>query len=213
MAISEPAITLTDYGLAIECAVFVTLLLARRPVQGVLRTGFAVFFAALGVAALAGGTVHGFFHDKSSPAHVLLWNATLIAIGVVALSAWRIGCELIFNRRTGARVFFAASVAFAVYCLLVVFIQNTFLVAIIHYLPAVVFLFTAYLLRYRRGRRGHFLMGLIGLGLTFIAAGVQQAGIAVHPRYFDHNALYHSIQAVALLLIYLSARAILRAEP
>lgn len=213
MTISEPAVTLTDYGLAVECAVFVCLLFRQKSEQVSLRSGFVVFFAALGVAASAGGTMHGFFPDESSPIHVALWNSTLIAIGVVALSAWGIGGQLLFARREAFLIFIAASAIFLVYSLIVIYLRNTFLVAVLHYLPAVVFLFAAYLLKFLRGRRGHFLMGLIGLGLTFIAAGVQQAGIAVHPRYFDHNALYHLIQAIALLLLYLSARGILRAEP
>ncbi len=43
-----------------------------------------------------------------------------------------------------------------------------------------------------------------------VAAGVQQLGIALHPVYFDHNALYHLIQAVAVLMLFLSARGIVR---
>jgi hypothetical protein len=35
---------------------------------------------------------------------------------------------------------------------------------------------------------------------------LQQAGVAVHPVYFDHNAVYHLVQAVALVLLYLGFR-------
>ena len=38
-----------------------------------------------------------------------------------------------------------------------------------------------------------------GLGLTFGAAAVQVRRIAIHPRLFDHNATYHTIQAAALV--------------
>jgi len=31
-----------------------------------------------------------------------------------------------------------------------------------------------------------------------VAAAVQQARIALHPNYFNHNALYHLLQAIAL---------------
>jgi hypothetical protein len=48
--------------------------------------------------------------------------------------------------------------------------------------------------------------GLSGMVLTLVAAAVQQRGIALHPVYFNHNALYHAIQAVALWLIYVYAR-------
>jgi hypothetical protein len=42
--------------------------------------------------------------------------------------------------------------------------------------------------------------------LTFVAAGVQQAGVALGSIHFNHNALYHVIQAVALFMIFWSAR-------
>ena len=59
----------------------------------------------------------------------------------------------------------------------------------------------------RRTRRGARL-GLAGLGLTFVAAGVQAGRVGLHPRLFDHNALYHAIQGVAVAVFYLSARAL-----
>src|SRR5205823_6043329 len=49
-------------------------------------------------------------------------------------------------------------------------------------------------------------IGVAGLGLIFIAAAAQQARIALHPRYFNHNALYHLIQALALWLLFLGLR-------
>jgi hypothetical protein len=39
-----------------------------------------------------------------------------------------------------------------------------------------------------------------------VAALVQRVGLAPHPVYFNHNALYHLLQGVALLLFYLAAR-------
>jgi hypothetical protein len=32
---------------------------------------------------------------------------------------------------------------------------------------------------------------------------LQQAGVSIHPVYFDHNAVYHVVQAVAVVLLYL----------
>lgn len=62
--ISEPDVTLTDYGLAIECAAF-AYLLSRRGCRGdPLRTSFMLFFASTALAAFTGGAVHGFFPDE-----------------------------------------------------------------------------------------------------------------------------------------------------
>jgi hypothetical protein len=92
------------------------------------------------------------------------------------------------------------------YSVVVMFIVQTFRVAILNYLPASIFLLVVFFLTYVRVRKGPVLIGLVGIVLTFVAAGVQQAGVVVHPIYFDHNALYHVIQAVALFMIFWSAR-------
>lgn len=208
--IAEPDVTLTDYGLALECALFAILLARLRDGAGPVRRWFLVFFAALSVAALAGGTVHGFFYDETTQAYQLTWNATLVAVGVVALSAWMIGSRFDFAQPSGRLLRWAGVALFVAYCLIVLLVSDSFTVAIIHYLPAVLFLLYAFARSYRRSRRPYLLNGLIGLLLTLVAAGVQQLGIPLHPVYFDHNALYHLVQAVALLILFLSARKIIR---
>jgi 4-amino-4-deoxy-L-arabinose transferase-like glycosyltransferase len=60
----EPDVALTDYLLAAEAALFVWLLWRPR-VATAVRWPFAVF-ASTSVAALAGGTVHGFFPPGAS---------------------------------------------------------------------------------------------------------------------------------------------------
>ncbi len=208
--IAEPDVTLTDYGLALECALFAVLLYRLRDSSGPVRFWFIVFFASLGAAALAGGTVHGFLYDETTQTYNMLWNATLIAIGVVALSAWMIGSRFEFVRRADYLARWTGAVLFIGYCVIVLMVRNTFAVAIVHYLPAVFFLLYAFASSYFRSRQPYLLTGLTGLSLMLVAAGVQQLGIALHPVYFDHNAIYHLIQAVAVLMLFLSARGIVR---
>lgn len=210
MNIAEPDVTLTDYGLAVECAVFAVLLYRMRAGAGATARWFVVFFGALAAAALAGGSVHGFFPDPQSAVHRVLWDLTLLSIGLVALSAWFIGSRFRFARRFGHWLRPAATMVFVIYCLVVLFVRNDFVVAIVHYLPAVLFLLIAFAAAYVHSRRRYLLTGLAGLLLTLVAAAVQVMGIALHPVYFNHNALYHLIQAVAVFLLFLCARGIVR---
>jgi hypothetical protein len=39
-----------------------------------------------------------------------------------------------------------------------------------------------------------------------VAAVLQQAQVSLHPVYFDHNAVYHVVQAVAVVLLYFGFR-------
>jgi hypothetical protein len=42
-----------------------------------------------------------------------------------------------------------------------------------------------------------------------MGAAVQQLRIGLHPAYFNHNALYHLVQAVALALVFAACRDLL----
>jgi len=196
---TEPDVALTDYALALECTVFAYLL---------QRKEHALFFGSAAVASLAGGTVHGFFLDDRTLGNAVLWRITLIAIGVTAASAWAIGARVLFPGPTARRISIAAAAAFAAYCVVTVFITQEFRAAVVFYLPAVMFLLVALSVAYARARERAILPAVAGLGLMFIAAAVQQARIALHPRYFNHNALYHLIQALALWLLFLGLRSL-----
>ena len=50
---TEPDVTLTDYGLVVECAVFAFLLCRKGADDRLLRVWFAALFGALAVASLA----------------------------------------------------------------------------------------------------------------------------------------------------------------
>ena len=211
--LTEPAVTLTDYALAIECAVFVLLLIRLGTSDRVLRFWWVVFFASIGGASLLGGTVHGFFPDAASPGRRMLWLATLLGILVTSLAAWLIGAMLLLTARSATIVRRLAIMQLSVFSFVVLFVRRDFFIAIIAYLPATLFLLIGLAAAYRRRPLSALRWGIIGLGLTFVAAAVQHLHIAVHPVYFDHNALYHVIQGAALWLIFLGARCIASARP
>jgi hypothetical protein len=45
-----------------------------------------------------------------------------------------------------------------------------------------------------------------GLIMSAGAAVLQQAKVSLHPDYFDHNAVYHVVQGIALVVLYLGFR-------
>jgi hypothetical protein len=202
---TEPDVALTDYALTAECALF-SWLIGRLPAGSSLRAPFALFFAASAVAALAGGTVHGFFLDGRSLTAVVLWRAALLAIGLSAYCGWTIGARLLLSPPAARRVQAAAAAGWAVYAAVIVTAIDRFWVAIANYAPAVVFLAVGLAAAQRRAPARPLVRGLLGLGLTVLAAIVQRLHIAVHPVFFNHNALYHLIQAAAFLLIFSAAR-------
>jgi hypothetical protein len=210
---TEPAVTLTDYALAIEAAVFVFALVRPEVRDRTVRFWFVVFFASVAVASALGGTVHGFFPDASSPGRAIFWRASLLSILVTSLAAWNISAILELDERGATLVRRLAIAQLAVFSLIVLSISSKFYIAILAYLPSTLILMFALASTYRRRREPAIGWGVAGLALTLVAAAVQQLRIGFHPVYFNHNALYHVIQGVALGMIFVAARTISRAWP
>ena len=211
--LTRPAVSLTDFALAIECAAFTVMLTPPPATDPVLRRWFVVFFASVAAASLLGGTMHGFFEYSTSPLRTVLWVGTLLSILVTSFTVWSIAALLQLQQRASQYVRWFAGAQMIVLSIVVLFVTREFVIAIVAYLPAALFLFVAMILTYRRRRDRALASGVAGLALVFIGAAVQQSGVALHPVYLDHNTLYHVLQGVALWLIYRAARWISIAQP
>ncbi len=225
---SETAVALTDYGLVAECGAFVAWLTRGAP-PSVERDLWRVFLGATGLAALTGGTYHAFFPGTSTGVGEAIWIATLLAIGAAAAAALllaeslrhpptsppgvppppggppvprRAALDPVSHRSIRA----IAAGAVVVYLLLVAFVTRAFLLAVAFYLPAALFWLWMLVAEQRRFRDRASLLGVIGLVLSFVAAGVQTAHVSIAATHLDSNSLYHLIQAAGLLLLFLCAR-------
>jgi hypothetical protein len=211
--ITDPAVTLTDYGLAIECAAIVALLMRPQASDGTLRAWFVVFFSAAALASLLGGTVHGFFKPADSSGRAVLWPATLIAILTGGLAAWFAAARLELRAKAEAVARVLAALLLVALSLTVIFVTRNFAIAIAGYLPATLFLLYSLISAYRRNKARAVLWGIAGLSLTLIAAVVQRLHIVIHPVYLDHNTFYHLLQGAALWMIYTAARFVSTVRP
>jgi hypothetical protein len=207
---TEPDVVLTDYLLAVEAGVFAWLL-GQATFDGTgVRRWFVIFFCAVGTASLTGGTVHGFFLDATTLGARILWPASLIAVGAAAWAAWAIGAHIGWSTAKAGWIVRPATVGFGVYTTAIVLGVREFSAAILFYLPAVAFVLGVFALEYVPSRDWRFMLGGAAMLLTVLAAGVQWAKVELSFCYLSHNALYHLIQAVGLLLLFASARGIIR---
>jgi hypothetical protein len=203
----EPDVALTDFGLAAECALFAGWLHWQALGDSPLRRWLVVLFAALGAGALLGGITHGFLADQQSDGYRIAWAATLISIGVTALASWAIGAHMLFGDEDSRRwVLIAAGWLLGLNVATVLWVSQSFAVAVVFYVPAVAFVLAAFVLTYARLRQPYLLAGVAGLVLSLAAAAIQQAKVGFPPLGLSHNALYHLVQAVGLLLIFVAGR-------
>ena len=203
---------LTDFVVAALCFWFVVNLARQRGRSTGIRDWWALFFIGAAVASLSGGIVHAFFLDDFSLGHRILWPAALLALGFTASCAWvLVGIMLSGGRTTRSWIYFSAFV-FLIHAVVVVLYSHHFVVAIANYLQATFGLLVASLWSYYRTRSKPFLWILAGVGLTFIAAYIQRAKVAIHAEYFDFNSTYHFVQALGLWLLYRGAKGLAASE-
>ena len=208
--VDEPDVSLTDFGLAIETAAFAALLVGVPTHWARLRRWSVAFFGAATVASLAGGLDHGFFRrDGRDFGHDLSWATSLLAIGATALAMVAIGAELGLSRAAGRRLVTAGTVALAAYALVVMFAWREFLVAILAYAPAALFLLAIFIRRYVRLRDRGSLLGIAAVLLAFVAAAVQRLEIGIDALSVGHNATYHLVQAGSFALLFAALRHLL----
>lgn len=194
LTVHDPDVALTDLALAILAGAFAWLL-GRDGRPGVL------LMAALASAAFWGAVYHGLFPGgQSTAAGYVVWR--LVALSIVLLAA-----QLLFlslpSRWPRAPVVILYVIAFAA----VVLLGNaSFRTIMLFYGPVVLLGLVASLRNEWRGVAA-------GLGVSIIAALLQATGVSLHPVYFDHNALYHVVQAAALLLLFLGLRSLPDEQP
>lgn len=170
------------------------------------QAAFVFFFTCNSLASLFGGLTHGYYPDRRQRPGNLLWRGSLLSIGASTIAIWNIGAQLLFSPEVTGFVTPGAIGVFLIYAYFLVTRFPLFLWAIIFYLPAVFFMLAAFAITYSRSGELEMLFGLSGAILTLTAAIIQRAKIKLHPRYFNHNALYHVVQAIAFMMIFLAAR-------
>jgi len=202
--VHEPAVVLTDVALAILGAVLCWRL------SGV----GAVILGGLASAALWGAVFHAFFPAKTATVPgFIAWLPVAFSILVVAATLLDLGLRLLAARlpRSMRRAFVAAyAVAFAAVVLLG---DESFGSIVRFYGPALGLVLVAAVREAIRARSAGWTLIAAGFALSAGAALLQQAGVAIHPVYFDHNALYHVVQGMALVLLYVGFQRVGRTDP
>jgi hypothetical protein len=205
MTISEPTTTVTDYLLA-ALAVGLGWRLWRRPEPGrTPRRLWAAAFGGLALAAFAGGTAHGFAEALSPGASDAIWRSTVVAVGITGAAVLLAGLATRLTPDGLRRWSLLLGAEVVVYGVWVVFVDSDFRFAVMQYGVAMLATLILYLTPAVRGRRGSAAV-VAGILVSFLAAGIQQAGIAPHPA-FNHNDLYHVVQMVGVVLLYRGAAA------
>jgi len=202
MQITEPTTMLTDYLLALVALVLAGRLFqlnATNRYRSVQLWNFALIATA--VAALLGGTAHGFALHLSDWLKTVIWKGTVWAIGFA--SFFMVAGTILATLPTGRlrRWLLALVLLKLVLYLAWMLGHDAFKYVIYDYVPAMVLVVLLQIKHYgeRRDPAALWLVG--GIAVSFVAAGIQLSGLTLH-KHFNHNDLYHVVQIGAIYLLY-----------
>jgi hypothetical protein len=181
---SEPATVLTDYALG-AVSIFLAIKLLGK------SKFWALAFLAVGVAALLGGTWHGFWQSE------LLWKATTLAAGVASFGMVAGSAHAVASGKLRSTLIGFAAVKLAIYSAWMLS-HDEFIWVVVDTGSALLIVAVVYLWQFN-GRM------VAGVAISVLAALVQASGFALH-THFNHNDLYHVIQTAAMLVFYLGLK-------
>lgn len=199
--ITEPATLVTDYLLA----AFTAWLAWKLRAGGRPQRLWAAGLLATSVAGLAGGTVHGFSRVLSPALIAGLWLLTLEMLVVAALMvALAVLSTLPLARGTRRNAAILAVAAYGAWAAWIPW-RPVFGAAVAAYGASLLVLSAVEAWRWQASRLAASGWLIAGVAVSVLAAAIQQLGWAPH-RHFNHNDLYHVVQAGAVWLLYQGAR-------
>jgi hypothetical protein len=199
VSLSEPVTLLTDYLLATVAGALGVRLARDAPFRLDGRRLWAAAFLAGAVAALAGGTVHGFRGSLPPAVRAGLWVTYLFGVGL-ADGLLLFGIVLATLRGAWLQAGLAVTAAKLAFYIAVVTRSGLTRDAVG---DAAVTILLVLVLGLAAARRDPHLLGwmLLALGIAAVGLAVQVSGLAPYP-WFNHNDACHVILAAALLPFY-----------
>lgn len=204
--IHEPDVVFTDLGLAILGAYFGRRLWTRSKGETLTRGG-GVLMGGLASAAFWGAIFHAFFPaETATPAGFTAWIPVVLSILVAAATMLLLSLRLLAPRLPRRVSQLVVGTYAAVFALIVLVVDESFSSIVRFYIPALILFLIAAGQQATRWRSAGWALITTGLLMSVLAALLQQAGVSIHPAYFDHNAVYHVLQSIALVFLYLGFR-------
>jgi hypothetical protein len=195
----EPVTMLTDYGLGVV-AVLLAWRLIRANDSRAARL-WALAFAVTGVAAVVGGSVHGFAPLMPTGLMQGLRTFTVMAVGLASACLLAGVVFAAAAPGTGRLVLLGVCALKLGLYLAWVVPHPDFRYAAYDSAPVAVAVL-AFLVRWwRQEGPSAAAYGVAGMLLSIAGAVLQQSRLGIHPIWFNHNDLYHVVQAVALWLL------------
>ena len=199
MTVAEPVTLLTDYALAAVTG-YLAWKLYQAHERQVSRRCWAAGFGALALAALVGGTHHGFAHDFGPVLRVATWKLTVYCIGLFGLAMLAGSILAVCGGAVRHALLAVAGLKFMAYAV-VMFDRDAFEFVVADTGGAMVGLLLLHGWKAATRNDTASRWVLFAVALSALAAAVQYGRVALH-AHFNHNDLYHVVQIAAMVTFY-----------
>lgn len=198
----EIDVTLTDYAIMALCVWWV-IRLSHIKSRNRLKNYVTLLYVLVGLGALLGGTSHGFFEDQSTTLYRTVWSLTLFLLGGSSACCAMITLLLAPIRRSSINFEVIILGALIAYTFVILFVTQSYWIVIAANMLALLSLFLVCARHYTQSKDASYAYISMGVILSVVAGLIQFFQISLHPNYFNHNALYHVVEAVGLYLLFL----------
>jgi hypothetical protein len=204
--IHDSDVVLTDLALAILGG-YLGWRLWKMPGRKTLPRAGGLLLGALASAAFWGAIFHAFFPAGTATlSGALAWSPVVLSIVVAAAVMLELALRILVPRPSSSIRRYVAMTYATSFAAVVLLLDQSFTSIVYFYLPALLLLLVAAGQQAIRSRSGGWILVATGLLMSAGAAVLQQARVAIHPVYFDHNAVYHVVQSIAILFLYFGWR-------
>ncbi|HEY9627441.1 MAG TPA: hypothetical protein V6C84_09080 [Coleofasciculaceae cyanobacterium] len=209
MTITEPLTMLTDYAIALQSSGFGILLfkLGRRRQQMAIQL-WAIAFGSVAIAAILGGSCHGFARLIEFPTLLLLWKIMLFALSLAGSFMLFAAIKSRLSRRWQTWAGGLVGVKLLAYLGWIVLNPSpaeAFVYGVVDYLSdmLLVLLLELRVALLPRSRGSGWIIA--GILISGVAIALQTSGLVLF-RYVSSNDLYHLVQMIALYGFYRGAK-------
>ena len=197
---TEPVTAITDYILAVEVIILGILLRSTNANRENSVHLWGLSFFAIGVAAIAGGTFHGFRQQMEPLVSSLFWRISNYSIATAVLFFVLAGIFVLSPQRFRRPFLILAMFQFITYLYLSTKkLDPAYL--LYSNLPLLLALLILGIRRSTNTGKPRSYWMITGILVSAVGVALLKSGLQLH-RHFNHNDLYHVIQMGAMFLLY-----------
>jgi len=199
--IYEPMTTITDLIIAV-IAFYYSIELTSIYINQLLNVQYHWIwtFRMLGLGSFLGALSHGVGPYCSAPIASIIWKFTTYSIGIMSYFMFLSMLHHLFEYQLVIRL------RWALLCLVVIYLfivtrNDDFVNVVLFYVPLMIIVLVGLLYSYFIFHSDGVNMIILGIIISFVAAGVQQSGIVLH-EHMNYNDIAHFVQMVAMWCFY-----------